>query len=112
VRSSPYERLDYLWPTGDPTGDPMSAISAAAEHLIPFFQACRQALRLILTYLIPQARPINPRQAAAAVGLPTIKSHADALCCLGLISRWNLNEGVMLHANCPVFNEWYLKTVR
>ena len=100
-----------------PSGDPMNAIPTAAEHLVPFFQACRQALRLgpeeaLLTYLIQQARPINPRQAAAAVGLPNIKSHADALCCLGLISRWNLNEGAMLQANCSIFNEWYLKTVR
>ena len=100
-----------------PSGDPMSALPTAAEHLVPFFQACRQALRLgaeeaLLTYLIQQARPINPRQAAVAMGLPTIKSHADALCCLGLISRWNLNEGAMLQANCPIFNDWYLKTVR
>jgi hypothetical protein len=99
------------------SGDPISAISTAAEYLVPFFQACREALRLgaeeaLLTYLIQQARPINPRVAAVAMGLTTIKSHADALCCLGLISRWNLNEGAMLQANCPVFNDWYLKTAR
>jgi hypothetical protein len=32
------------------------------------------------------------------------------LCCLGLISRWNLNEGAMLHAHCRIFNDWYLTT--
>ncbi|MEP6600544.1 MAG: hypothetical protein ABJB49_01885 [Nitrospirota bacterium] len=98
-------------------GDPLSAISAAGEHLVPFFHTCRQALRqgveeALLRHLVQESRPINPREAAMAVGLPSIKSHADALCCLGLISRWNLNEGAMLHANCPLFNAWYLKTVR
>ena len=97
-------------------GDPLSAISTAGEHLVTFFQACRQALRqgaeeALLRHLVQEARPINPREAAVAVRLPSIKSHADALCCLGLISRWNLNEGAMLQANCPIFNDWYLKTV-
>jgi hypothetical protein len=27
-----------------------------------------------------------------------------------LISRWNLNEGAMLQANCRIFNDWYLAT--
>ena len=97
-------------------GDPLSAISTAGEHLVPFFQACRQSLRqgaeeALLRHLVQEVRPINPREAAVAVQLPNIKSQADALCCLGLISRWNLNEGAMLQANCPIFNAWYLKTV-
>jgi hypothetical protein len=96
-------------------GDPMSAIPTAREHLRPFFQACRQAIRsgaeeAILKYLIEEARPVNPREAAGAIGLPTIKSIADALCGIGLISRWNLNEGAMLQANCRIFNDWYLAT--
>jgi hypothetical protein len=33
------------------------------------------------------------------------------LCCLGLISRWNLKDGAMLHANCQLFNGWYLTAV-
>jgi len=98
-------------------GSPRSAVSTASEHLVPFFEACRQALQqgaeeALLRHLIQEARGVNPREAAVAVGLPTIKSHADALCCLGLISRWNLNEGAMLQANSPIFNDWYLKTVR
>jgi hypothetical protein len=96
-------------------GDPMSAIPTAREHLLPFFQACRQAIRqgteeALLKYLIQEARPVNPREAAGAIGVPTIKSIADALCCIGLISRWNLNEGAMLQANCRIFNAWYLAT--
>ena len=99
------------------SGDPGSAISTAAERLVPFFQACRETLRqeaeqALLQYLVQEARPINPRDAAKAVGLPTIKSAADTLCWLGLISRWNLNEGAMLQANCRIFNDWYLATAR
>jgi hypothetical protein len=95
-------------------GDPMSAIPTASEHLLPFFQACRQTIRegteeALLKYLIQEARPVNPREAARALGVPTIKSVADALCCIGLISRWNLNEGAMLQANCRIFNAWYLE---
>jgi hypothetical protein len=95
------------------SGDPESALPTAAERLVPFFQACREALRqsaeqALLQYLVQEARPINPRDAAKAIGLPTIKSSADVLCWLGLISRWNLNEGAMLQANCRLFNDWYL----
>jgi hypothetical protein len=98
-------------------GDPMSAIPTAREHLLPFFQACRQSIRqgteeALLKYLIQEARPVNLREAAGAVGVPTIKSVADALCYIGLISRWNLNEGAMLQANCRIFNAWYLETAR
>lgn len=96
---------------------PLNSIPTAREHLVPFFRACRQELRhqaeeVLLTYLVQEARPINPREAAAAIGLPAIKSPADALCCIGLISRWNLNEGAMLQANCRIFNDWYLATAR
>jgi hypothetical protein len=96
---------------GDPTGAP----ATAREHLVPFFQACHEAVRLaaeqaLLKYLVKQARPINPREAAAILGIPTVKPAADALCWIGLICRWNLNEGAMLQANCRVFNEWYLAT--
>lgn len=98
-------------------GDPGSAIPTAREHLVPFFQACREALsqgpeEALLKHLVQEARPINPREAAKALGLPAIKSAADALCCLGLISRWNLNEGAMLHAHCRIFNDWYLTTAQ
>jgi hypothetical protein len=97
--------------------DPNTAIQAAREQLVPFFRASSETLRQpdeqpLLQYLVCEARPINPREAARAIGLPSIKSAADALCWIGLISRWNLNEGAALHANCPIFNEWYLATSR
>ena len=97
------------------SGDPGKAIQTVAERLTPLFQACRAGLRkpdeqTLLHYLVKEARPINPREAAKAVGLPTIKPSADVLCALGLISRWNLNEGAVLQANCRLFNDWYLAT--
>jgi len=98
-------------------GDPTRATPTAREQLVPFFQACHEAIRqaaeqALLKYLIQEARPINPREAAGILGVPTIKSAADTLCWIGLISRWNLNEGAMLQANCQIFNDWYLATVR
>ncbi len=98
-------------------GDPLSAIRTSEERLVPFFETCRDALgqaaeHTLLKYLIQEARPIAPREAADAVGLPTIKSVADTLCCLGVISRWNLSEGAMLQANCQLFNDWYMATAR
>jgi hypothetical protein len=94
-------------------GHPGAAVKAAGARLIPFFKACRAALQqtteqALLQYLVQEARPIAPQEAARAVGLSTIKSTADTLCCLGLISRWNLKDGAMLHANCQLFNDWYL----
>ena len=87
------------------SGDPGKAIQTVAERLTPLFQACRAGLRkpdeqTLLHYLVKEARPINPQEAAKTVGLPTIKPSADVLCALGLISRWNLNEGAVLQANC------------
>lgn len=97
--------------------DPLSTIRTSKERLVPFFEACRDALRqeaehTLLKYLVQEARPITPRKAAIAVGLPSIKAVADILCCLGLISRWNLSQGAMLQANCQLFNDWYMTTVR
>jgi hypothetical protein len=96
-------------------GDPPRALAAAAGQLLPFFQACREALRegpeqALFEYLVQEARPITPGKAAGALGLGAIKSAGDTLCWLGLISRWNLNEGAMLQANCPIFNDWYVST--
>lgn len=97
-------------------GDPLRAIRTSSERLVPFFEACCDAVgqadeHALLKYLVQEARPIAPREAAVAVGLPSIKSVADALCCLGVISRWNLSQGAMLQANCQLFNDWYMATV-
>ncbi|MGH7236557.1 MAG: hypothetical protein ACREIO_09265 [Nitrospiraceae bacterium] len=96
----------------DPTADPAHLVSAVQVRLAPFFLACLEAVRepverTLLNYLIRHQGPINPRQAAQALGLPTVKPAADTLCYLGVISRWNLNEGAMLHASCRLFNDWY-----
>lgn len=96
----------------DPTADPAHVIGAVQVRLAPFFLACLEAVRepverTLLDSLIRHRGPINPRQAAQALGLPTVKPAADTLCYLGLISRWNLNEGAMLHASCRLFNDWY-----
>jgi hypothetical protein len=92
------------------------AVQTAADRLIPFFQACREALRqkpeqALYRYLAQEARAIAPQEAARALGLSAVKSAADALCSLGVISRWNLRDGAMLQANCRLFNDWYLATV-
>ena len=92
------------------------AVQTAADRLIPFFQACGQALRqkpeqALYRYLAQEARAIAPQEAARALGLTTIKPAADALCCLGLMSRWNLKDGALLQANCRLLNDWYLATV-
>lgn len=95
--------------------DPLSTIRMSGERLVPFFEHCRDALgqsveHTLLKYLVHEARPITPREAAVAVGLASIKSIADTLCWLGVISRWNLSQGAMLQANCRLFNDWYMAT--
>lgn len=99
------------------SGNPKYAIQRAAARLIPFYTMCREALRqpsehAVLQYLMQESRPVAPQEVARAVGLLNIKSTADALCSLGLMSRWNLKNGAMLHANCQLFNDWYLASVR
>jgi hypothetical protein len=96
----------------NPTADPAHIIGIVQVRLAPFFLACFEAVRepverALLDYLIRHRGPVNPRKAAQALGLPTVKPAADTLCYVGLISRWNLNEGAMLHASCRLFNDWY-----
>lgn len=91
-----------------------NVIRGAALRLAPFFESCFTEVqepveRALLDSLVREGNPISPRAAARALGLPTIKPAADTLCYLGLICRWNLNEGARLHANCRLFNNWYLR---
>ena len=65
----------------------------------------------VLAHLIHVAKPVNPREVARMVELPTIKPIADTLCYLGLISRWIRDEEARLSASCQLFNEWYVKTM-
>jgi hypothetical protein len=93
--------------------NPERAISMASERLFPFFRACRDGMRepferTLFEYLAKEARPVSPGEAARAIGDPSVKRAADVLCWLGLISRWNLNEGAMLQAGSRLFNDWYL----
>jgi hypothetical protein len=94
--------------------DLTGVIRLGRGKLAPFFEACFQCVqgpveRQLLDYLIARGHAVNPREAAHALDLPTVKPAADTLCYLGLISRWNLNEGAMLEASCRLFNEWYLQ---
>lgn len=89
-----------------------TVLRATNEKLIPFFAACAQAVgpgeRRLLRWLIKKGKPVNPNEAARALKVPSVKTAADALCYLGLISRWNMEDGARLHANCRLFNQWYL----
>jgi hypothetical protein len=79
-----------------------------------FFKNCLGQLaqgleRQLLDYLVRQGRPVNPRQAARELGQSSIKSTADTLCYLGLISRCMRDEEATLSAGCQLFNDWYRK---
>jgi len=89
---------------------------SASGQLEPFFEACAKAMepgeRKLFRWLAKKGKPVNPREAARAVKAGLVKQTADTLCYLGLISRWNLEDGAKLHANCRIFNEWYLAAQR
>ena len=86
------------------------------QSLSSFFQDCVNQLRepleqQVLAYVIEAGKPVNPREVARAVGLPTIKPVADTLCALGLVGRWIRDEEATLSANSLLFSEWYRETV-
>lgn len=93
-----------------------TVMRTATETLVPFFKACVKAAepgeRKLLRWLVKKEKPVNPREVAKALKMPSVKAAADALCYLGVISRWNLEDGAKLHANCRLFNEWYLAARR
>lgn len=83
--------------------------------LVEFFERCASQLQetlelKIFNYLIEISKPINPRKIADHLRVETIKSAADNLCHLGLISRWIRDEEATLSAENRLFNEWYKKT--
>ena len=95
---------------------PESSLENDQNPLSNFFRRCLEALQEpmeheVLTYLIQASKPVNPREVARAVGLPTVKPIADTLCYLGLTSRWIRDEEATLLAGCAVFNDWYVKAV-
>ena len=91
-------------------------VNDVKNSLSSFFQDCVNQLRepleqQVLTYVIEAGKPVNPREVARAVGLPTIKPVADTLCALGLVGRWIRDEEATLSANSLLFSEWYRETV-
>lgn len=95
---------------------PDQVVKDVKNSLSSFYQCCANQLRgplehQVLIYLIEADKPVNPREVARAVGLPTIKPVADSLCSLGLISRWIRGEEATLSANSRLFNDWYRETV-
>jgi len=99
-----------------PKGGTRTVMRTASRMLAPFFEMCAEAVEpgehKLLRWLVRKGKPANPREAAKALKVSSVKAAADALCHLGLISRWNLEDGAKLQANCVLFNEWYLATAR
>ncbi len=100
----------------EPKAGTRTVLRAATRQLEPFFEACAKAMepgeRRLFRWLAKKGKPVNPREAARAVKAGSVKQTADTLCYLGLISRWNLEDGAKLDASCKIFNEWYLATQR
>lgn len=100
----------------EPKAGTRAVLRAATKQLEPFFEACVKAMepgeRRLFRWLAKKGKPVNPKEAAKAVKAGSVKQVADALCYLGLISRWNLEDGAKLHASCGLLNEWYLATQR
>jgi hypothetical protein len=59
----------------------------------------------VLRYLIERGKPVNPAEAAADTGIDDIKTVADTLVYLGVISRWIRDEEATLFAGCRLLNE-------
>jgi hypothetical protein len=86
------------------------------DSLSSFFQCCVNQLReplenQVLNFVVNTDKPVNPREVAHAVGLPTIKPVADTLCSMGLVARWIRDEEATLSAGSRLFSEWYRDTV-
>ncbi len=107
-------RAQFL--AAEPKARAKAVMRTAAKTLVPFFESCAKAVEpgehRLLRWLAKKRKPVNPKEAAKALKVPSVKVAADPLCYLGVISRWNLESGAMLQANCALFNEWYLTTQR
>jgi hypothetical protein len=62
--------------------------------------------RRLLCYLIERGRPVNPSLAQSDTAIQDIKSVADTLTYLGVISRWIRNEEATLLAGCRLLNDF------
>ncbi len=108
--------LQAEWLRGSSHIRPEQVADKVKNTLSDFFQDCVHQLRQplehqVLTYVIEAGKPVNPREVARAMGLPTIKPVADTLCAMGLIGRWIRDEEATLIANSRLFNEWFRETV-
>jgi hypothetical protein len=91
-------------------------VSEIKKSLSSFFHDCVSQLReplehQVLAYVINANKPVNPKEVARAVGLPTIKPVADTLCAMGLVGRWIRDEEATLTVNSRLFREWYRETM-
>jgi len=83
--------------------------------LPPFFDRCVAQLRdplehQVLDYVVRLRKPVNPKVVAEAVGCSTMKTVANTLCALGVMSRWIRDEEATLFVNSQLLREWYLET--
>ena len=62
--------------------------------------------RQLLCYLIKRGKPVNPTKAQSDTGIRDIKTVADRLTYLGVISRWIRNEEATLFAGCRLLNNY------
>lgn len=87
------------------------AVAASRCQWEPFVQRLTAdigegAERRLLCYLIEYGKPVNPTKAQSDTGIRDIKTVADTLVYLGVISRWVRNEEATLFAGCRLLNNY------
>ncbi len=87
-----------------------NAIADGREQWEPFVRSLIAEIQpgpelRVLRYLIERGKPVNPAQAQADTGIDDIKSVADTLVYLGVVSRWIRDEEATLFAGCQLLNE-------
>ena len=60
----------------------------------------------LLCYLVESGKPVNPTLAQSDTGIRGIKTVADTLSYLGVISRWIRSEEATLFAGCRLLNDF------
>lgn len=93
----------------DHSGD--DAVAAGRYQWEPFVQRLAAEIgdgpeRWLMRYLIERGQPVNPTKAQSDTGIRDIKTVADTLTYLGVISRWIRNEEATLFAGCRLLNNY------
>ena len=93
----------------DHRGD--DAVAAGRCQWEPFVQRLAAEIgegpeRRLMRYLIERGQPVNPTLAQSDTGIRDIKTVADRLVYLGVISRWIRNEEATLFAGCRLLNNF------